>query len=192
MTMRVKQRGLGEKLKAHAIFIRPHLTRQKPLLLINTAYSTGKNTSKDGKQSMSVNTKNEPLIKSKERVKKFAEVFTPAWLVKKMCDMLDEENGGHAFDIEKTFLEPCGGTGNFAVEIIERKLKKCKTEEDALIAVASYYTVEIQQDNVDELKERVKNLVASYFPSIDVSDILDRNVACGDFLNTKGIWFMEE
>lgn len=141
---------------------------------------------------MPANTKNEPLIKSKERVKKFAEVFTPVWLVKKMCDMLDEENGGHAFDIEKTFLEPCGGTGNFAVEIIERKLKKCKTEEDALIAVASYYTVEIQQDNVDELKEHVKNLVSSYFPSIDVSDILDRNVACGDFLHPKGIWFMEE
>lgn len=141
---------------------------------------------------MTANTKNEPLIKSKERVKKFAEVFTPSWLVKKMCDMLDENNEGHAFDIEKTFLEPCGGTGNFAVEIIERKLKKCKTPEEALVAVGSYYTVEIQRDNVDELKSRVKELVATYFPTIDVTDILNRNVVCGDFLHPKGIWFLEE
>lgn len=131
-------------------------------------------------------------IKSKERVKKFGEVFTPAWLVKKMCDMLDAENGGHAFDIEKTFIEPCGGTGNFAVEIIERKLQKCKSTEDALIAVASYFTVEIQPDNVEELKRRITELVAVYFPEAEVADILERNVVCGDFLHPKGIWFLEE
>ena len=141
---------------------------------------------------MTVNTKSVPLQKSKERVKKFGEVFTPHWLVVKMCDMLDDENSGHAFDIDKMFIEPCGGTGNFAVEIIERKLKKCKTNEDALIAVGSYYTVEIQQDNVDECKERIKELVASYFPDAQIDAILDRNIICGDFLHPKGIWFLEE
>ncbi len=133
-----------------------------------------------------------PLIKSKARVKKFGEVFTPLHIVKQMCDMLDDENGGRAFDIDKTFLEPCCGTGNFAVEIIGRKLKKCKTKEDALIAVGSYYSVEIQQDNVDACKERIKQLVASYFPDIQINDILDRNILCGDFLHPKGIWFLEE
>lgn len=38
----------------------------------------------------------EKLVKSKERVKKYAEVYTPEWCVKKMCDMCDEESGGHA------------------------------------------------------------------------------------------------
>ena len=141
---------------------------------------------------MPANTKNEPLIKSKERVKRFAEVFTPAWLVKKMCDMLDNENGGHAFDIEKTFLEPCGGTGNFAVEIIARKLSKCKTQEDVRTAVASYDTVEIQQDNVEECRARVAELVAEQFPDVDVWDILERNIVQGDFLHPEGIWFMNE
>ena len=141
---------------------------------------------------MPANTKNEPLIKSKERVKRFAEVFTPAWLVKKMCDMLDNENGGHAFDIEKTFLEPCGGTGNFAVEIIARKLSKCKTQEDVRTAVASYYTFEIQQDNVEECRARVAELVAEQFPDVDVWDILERNIVQGDFLHPEGIWFMNE
>ena len=141
---------------------------------------------------MTANTKTAPLQKSKERVKKFGEVFTPPWLVAKMCDMLDENNEGHAFDIGKTFIEPCCGTGNFAVEIIERKLKNCKTDEDALIAVGSYYSVEIQQDNVDECKERIKELVASYFPDVQIDLILDRNIICGDFLRPKGIWFLEE
>ena len=35
----------------------------------------------------------EKLVKSKERVKKYAEVYTPEWCVKKMCDMCDEESG---------------------------------------------------------------------------------------------------
>ena len=134
----------------------------------------------------------ERIIKSKERVKKFAEVFTPSWVVKRMCDMLDAENGGHAFDIEKTFIEPCGGTGNFAVEIIGRKLKKCKTQEDARVAVASYYTVEIQADNVEECRDRVEKLVHEYFPDIQVRDILERNIVQGDFLHPHGVWFLEE
>lgn len=137
-------------------------------------------------------TKKEPLQKSKERVKKFGEVFTPAWLVKKMCDMLDAENDGHAFDIEKTFLEPCCGTGNFAVEIIGRKLEKCKTPDDVRTAVASYYTIEIQEDNVLECRNRVAALVTEHFPSVNVRDILERNIVCGDFLHPDGIWFMEE
>lgn len=136
--------------------------------------------------------KKERLQKSKERVKKFGEVFTPEWLVKKMCDMLDDENGGHAFDIEKTFLEPCCGTGNFAVEIIGRKLAKCKTAEDVRTAVTSYYTIEIQEDNVRECRERVAALVAEQFPGVEVRDILERNIVRGDFLHPEGIWFMED
>lgn len=134
----------------------------------------------------------EKNIKSKERVKKFGEVFTPAWIVKRMCDMLDEENGGHAFDIEKTYIEPCGGTGNFAVEIIKRKLQKCKTVEDVRTAVSSYYTVEIQDDNVEECRDRVEKLVHEYFSEVQVRDILERNIVQGDFLHPRGVWFLEE
>ena len=38
------------------------------------------------------------LIKSTERVKKFGEVFTPEWVVRKMCDELPSE----AFGISKS------------------------------------------------------------------------------------------
>lgn len=45
------------------------------------------------------------LKKSKERVRKHGEVFTPEHIVKQMCDMM-EKNNPDAFAPEKTFLEP--------------------------------------------------------------------------------------
>lgn len=44
----------------------------------------------------------EKLIKSKQRVKDFAEVFTPKHIVKDMCDLVPEEMWTN---IETTFLE---------------------------------------------------------------------------------------
>ena len=60
----------------------------------------------------------EKLIKSKQRVQDFAEVYTPSWLVKDMCDLIPQEMWN---DIDKTFLEPACGNGNFLVEIFDRK-----------------------------------------------------------------------
>lgn len=82
----------------------------------------------------------EKLIKSKQRVKDFAEVFTPAHIVKDMCDLVPEEMWTN---VETTFLEPACGTGNFLVEILERKFKLCKDWEDGLRALKSVYGVDI-------------------------------------------------
>lgn len=40
------------------------------------------------------NRQKEKITKSRERVKKFGEVYTPGWMVQKMCNMLEDENGG--------------------------------------------------------------------------------------------------
>lgn len=61
------------------------------------------------------------LIKSKQRVKDFGEVFTPIWVVNEMLDELEKESDAFS-DVGKTFLEPTCGTGNFVVEIYRRKL----------------------------------------------------------------------
>ena len=66
----------------------------------------------------------EKLTKSKERVAKYGEVFTPQHIVKDMCDMLEKENPG-AFDPERTFLEPSCGDGAFILEILRRKFSLC-------------------------------------------------------------------
>ncbi len=44
----------------------------------------------------------EKLIKSKQRVSDFGEVFTPAHIVKDMCDLVPEEMWA---SIDTTFLE---------------------------------------------------------------------------------------
>ena len=63
-------------------------------------------------------TKDNKSIKSKERVNKFGEVFTPENIVKDMLDMDGVRECSYSLD--KTFLEPSCGTGNFLVEIIAR------------------------------------------------------------------------
>ena len=55
----------------------------------------------------------ETLIKSRKRVKDFAEVYTPNWLVKDMVALTD------ASEPSKTELEPACGNGNFLAEILE-------------------------------------------------------------------------
>ena len=93
-------------------------------------------------------------IKTKERVKKFAEVYTPDFIVKDMCDLVPTIS-----DIETTVFEPAFGNGNFLVEIYSRKLANCKTTEDVLVAVQSVYGVELLTDNVIEAKERLWQVI---------------------------------
>jgi type I restriction-modification system DNA methylase subunit len=58
------------------------------------------------------------LIKSRKRVADHGEVFTPAWLVDAMPDLVKDESER----IDSRFLEPACGNGNFVVEALQRKL----------------------------------------------------------------------
>lgn len=58
------------------------------------------------------------LIKSKQRVADHGEVFTPAWMVEAMLDLVKDE----ANRIDARFLEPACGSGNFLVHVLQRKL----------------------------------------------------------------------
>lgn len=89
-------------------------------------------------------------------------MFTPDWVVKEMCDMLENENK-NAFDISSTFLEPTCGDGAFVIEILKRKFGKCKFKNDYTQAIKSVYGMEIQSDNVNKTIERVIKLCCDYF-----------------------------
>lgn len=52
------------------------------------------------------------LVKSKQRVADHREVFTPAWMVEAMLDLVKEESER----IDSRFLEPACGSGNFLVQ----------------------------------------------------------------------------
>lgn len=123
------------------------------------------------------------LIKSKERCRKYGEVFTPEWVVKKMCDKLPDG----AFEISKTFLEPACGTGNFLAEVFRRKLEHCKTASEGLRALGSIYGVDILPDNVSKSRERLLMMYHEHFPARDgftaaAIQILSKNIIRADFL----------
>lgn len=113
----------------------------------------------------------ETLVKSKERVKGFGEVYTPAKIVSEMLDCVDEayeKSDNEKITISTTFLEPACGDGNFIVQILARKLEMARKESagdadkyNELIAesVMSIYGVDIQCDNVTETRERMMKLI---------------------------------
>ena len=123
------------------------------------------------------------IIKSKNRVKKHGEVFTPDWVVKEMCDLVGEE--GAWDNIDNTFLEPAAGTGNFVVEILRRKLSRCSSDDEKLRALKSVYAIELLQDNVDEMKARVRAIMSEHGMTDGVDDIISVNIQQGNFLTQK-------
>lgn len=58
-------------------------------------------------------------IKSRERVSRYAEVYTAEREVNAMLNLVGHESE----KIDSTFLEPACGNGNFLIEILRRKLK---------------------------------------------------------------------
>lgn len=101
----------------------------------------------------------EKSVKSRHRVKTYGEVFTPRHMVDRMLDLVHEELETGPNFVDKTFLEPSAGDGNFLVAILRRKLhaieKRYPTEEwpqESLFAVASIYGVELLKDNHQDAK----------------------------------------
>lgn len=137
----------------------------------------------------------EKIIKSKQRVKDFAEVFTPSHIVKDMCDLIPEDVWNN---IESTFLEPSCGNGNFLVEIYRRKLAICKDERDGLKALASIVGIDIQPDNCEESRKRLMNQFCEAFPNANevcillAAGILKNNIICGDGLKIMKGWEPKE
>lgn len=127
-------------------------------------------------------------IKSKQRVKEHAEVFTAEREVKAMCDLIPSEIWEN---IKSTFLEPACGTGNFLAEIYSRKLQYCKSEKDGLKALASIYGIDIMPDNVAESRIRLVNMFLDKFPKanafayLSAMCIVNSHIICDDALNPK-------
>lgn len=138
-------------------------------------------------------------VKSKERVRDLAEVFTADREVNAMLDLI----GDSSYSIDYRYLEPSCGNGNFTVAILERKMltvsnkyKKLKDFEFySLMALGSIYGVDIASDNVKEARLRMKNVIVNGFSGFQnsrqptegfyksVDYILKHNIIKGDMLN---------
>lgn len=102
----------------------------------------------------------ENIIKSKDRVQKHGEVFTPSWMVQKMLDTPGIREKTE--DIYATFLEPSAGDGNFLEAILERKLSAVTRNYDkknwktkTLFALSSIYGIEYLEDNLEVARARM-------------------------------------
>ena len=106
-------------------------------------------------------------VKSKQRVADHGEVFTPAWMVEAMLDLVKDETER----IDSRFLEPACGSGNFLVQILRRKLaavelKYGKSDFErrhyALLALMCIYGIELLADNIAECRANVLEILAEY------------------------------
>lgn len=134
------------------------------------------------------------LVRSKKRVADHGEVFTPAWLVEDMLDLVKEESGR----IDSRVLEPACGSGNFLVAVLARKLatvvrRHGKSDFElrhfALLALMCVYGIELLEDNADECRDNLAELFMTTL-KIGQSDdllkaaraVLNVNVVQGDAL----------
>ena len=136
-------------------------------------------------------------VKSKQRVADHGEVFTPEWLVESMLDLVKDETER----IDSRFLEPACGSGNFLVQILQRKLaavelKYGKSDFErrhyALLALMCLYGIELLTDNIAECRANLLEIFAEYL-NLDPSDdlyraafyVLSQNLVHGDALRMR-------
>lgn len=96
--------------------------------------------------------------KSKERVSKLGEVYTPAPIVDDMHALIGTKKvaPGIWSDPTMIYLEPTCGNGQFVVAAVQKKIDSGLTPYEAVNTV---FGMDIMQDNVDECRERVYALV---------------------------------
>ena len=137
------------------------------------------------------------LIRSKQRVADHGEVFTPPWMVEAMLDLVKDESER----IDSRFLEPACGSGNFLVQVLQRKLAAVELkfgksdferQHYALLALMCIYGIELLPDNIAECRANLLEILADYL-SLDESDelyraafyILSQNLVHGDALTMR-------
>lgn len=148
----------------------------------------------------------EKLIKSKKRVQKHGEVFTPSWMVEKMLNSEGIKEACENLNI--TFLEPSAGEGNFLVAILKRKLEMVSNEYNnslkqfenfSLFALSTLYGIELLPDNTNmcvmNLFETFKDFYLFILKEYDAKEnnkvlesaktIIKANIVQGNFLTRE-------
>ncbi len=151
----------------------------------------------------------EQVMKSRHRVKVYGEVFTQRHMVDRMLDLVREEVETGPDFVDKTFLEPAAGDGNFLVAILNRKLRAIDKRyqpkswpDESLFALASIYGIELLEDNHRGAKEAMLAEFLRFHASHDIpcgprtnlrraaTFLIDTNIVRGDTL--KGLTWRSE
>lgn len=145
----------------------------------------------------------EMVVKSRHRIKTYGEVFTPSHMVNQMLDLVREELETGPDFVDKTFLEPAAGDGNFLIAILHRKLQALAVHyppeswpAESLFALASIYGVELLEDNHAAAKAAMLQEFGTFHmehgvpcgPTTDLMQaavfLLDTNIICGNTLTS--------
>lgn len=149
--------------------------------------------------------KNPVLMKSKHRVQKHGEVFTPQWVIDKMISIPGIKEKTE--DVFATFLEPSAGEGAFLLAIEDMKLRFVTDNYSkntwgwyALWALSSIYGIEFLEDNLAIARQNMLELFVGCYekvhdaPLAKKSDlyksartIIWANVVQGDTLTHKNL-----
>jgi hypothetical protein len=134
------------------------------------------------------------LVRSRQRVADHGEVFTPAWKVRAMLDVVKDESER----IDARFLEPACGSGHFLMEILRRKLatveqkfgrSEFERRHYGLFALMCVYGIELLTDNVAECRANMLEIFAKWLGVEDITEpygaaayVLSQNIVHGDAL----------
>ncbi|HOK67002.1 MAG TPA: N-6 DNA methylase [Anaerohalosphaeraceae bacterium] len=149
------------------------------------------------------NEKKHAHIQSRQRVADYGEVLTPPSIVNAMLDLVKLETER----VDSRFLEPACGTGNFLIEILERKLRVAENryaksqpeyERYAILSVSSLYGIDILEDNAEVCRKRLFDCFDTAYTRLyrdqakkecrkTVQYILKRNIIHGDALSLKTV-----
>ena len=137
------------------------------------------------------------LTKSKQRIADHGEVFTPAWMVEAMLNLVKDESER----IDSRFLESACGSGNFLVQVLRRKLAAVELkfgksdfekQHYALLALMCIYGIELLADNIVECRANVLEILAEYLNLNESADlyraafyVLSQNLVHGDALTMR-------
>lgn len=124
--------------------------------------------------------------KRKDRHHITQEDFTPPEVIEMLFKDIPQDL---YIDFSKTFCDPCAGIGNILQYVLSKRIKYCKSEDDILNALSTLYGVELMDDNLEELRERLYNIIKDNIDDISddlnskIWEILNTNLVCSDFFD---------
>ena len=118
------------------------------------------------------------IKRTKERIKKTAEVFTPPELTNEILDQFPNE----VWEESKTFLDPAAGDGNILVEIIKRKMKN---NHNPYKALETTFGIDLMEDNVIRCRERVIEAAGLSANDPKATEIVQERIVQGNTLETN-------
>lgn len=113
------------------------------------------------------------IERSKERIKKNGEVFTPAPIVELMCNICPEEDWA---DPDKIFLDPTCGNGQILCTILKKRLAAGVSKKDA---ISTLFGIELMQDNVDLCRQRLAQILETDL----YNNIIEENIVCSSIFD---------